>query len=171
MSQYYHVIQGEFKVSDQADTVISTLLGSCVAACLFDPRVGVGGLNHFLLPGGGGNTFDSLKYGVHSMELLINSVMRMGARRNRLQAKLFGGARMSGNFSDIGAKNVAFAEQFLDTEDIPCVNKSVGGAYARKLRFYPATGRVQVKMVDRSMVVEQSTTTTAARPGNDLTIF
>ena len=88
-----HIIQGEYKVVSDPDVVLTTILGSCVAACLRDPVSGVGGMNHFLLPGTGSVTGgDATRYGVHLMELLINGLLKQGARRDRLEAKIFGGA-------------------------------------------------------------------------------
>ena len=109
----FNIVQGEYKVSDDPDVVLTTLLGSCVAACIRDPVKGIGGMNHFLLPGGDvGSSRDSERIGVHLMELLLNGLMRQGAQRERLEAKLFGGARMMQGLSDIGAKNAAFAKTF-----------------------------------------------------------
>ena len=91
-----HVIQGEYKVVNDPNVVLSTILGSCVAACLRDPVAGVGGMNHFLLPGSAmrrSSGGDATRYGVHLMELLINGLLKQGARRDRLEAKIFGGAK------------------------------------------------------------------------------
>lgn len=109
-----NVVQGEFQVTADPMVVFTTLLGSCVAACLRDPITGVGGMNHFLLPGddreGGAN---SLRYGVHSMELLVNGLLRIGARRDRLEGKLFGGARLLRGLTDIGEFEFGFRREFL----------------------------------------------------------
>jgi chemotaxis protein CheD len=135
-----HVVQGEYLVVTDPGIVLTTILGSCVATCLWDPVVGVGGMNHFLLPGeeGGG---DEVKYGVNAMELLVNGLLRKGAARGRLQAKLFGGGQVMQNLSDVGAKNAAFAQRFLSLENIVCVSQSLGGTQARRIRFWPTTGR------------------------------
>lgn len=109
-----HVIQGEFKVVNDPDIVLSTILGSCVAACMRDPAAGVGGMNHFLLPGSAtspSSGADATRYGVHLMELLINGLLKQGARRDRLEAKIFGGARTIARFSNVGEQNAAFARQ------------------------------------------------------------
>ncbi len=84
----------------------TTILGSCVAACLHDPLAGVGGMNHFLLPGDDNEDPGNLRYGVHAMELLINALLGLGAKRDRIEAKLFGGAHVVHNLADIGARNV-----------------------------------------------------------------
>jgi len=141
-----HIIQGEWKVSDDPNVVLSTILGSCVAACIRDPNAGVGGMNHFLLPGsavpgaGGG---DATRYGVHLMELLINGLLKKGARRDRLEAKIFGGAKTIATFSNVGEQNAAFATQFLRDEGIRVVGSSTGGDHGRKLEFWPVSGRAR----------------------------
>jgi chemotaxis protein CheD len=97
-----HIIQGEYKVVTDPDVFLSTILGSCVAACLRDPVAGVGGMNHFLLPGSAAamtSGGDATRYGVHLMELLINGLLKKGARRDRLEAKIFGGAKTIASFS------------------------------------------------------------------------
>ena len=141
-----HIIQGEWKVSKDPNVVLSTILGSCVAACIRDPIAGVGGMNHFLLPGsavpgaGGG---DATRYGVHLMELLINGLLKQGARRDRLEAKVFGGAKTIATFSNVGEQNAAFAQQFLRDEGIKVVGSSTGGDHGRKLEFWPVSGRAR----------------------------
>lgn len=148
-----HVIQGEYAVSDDASIMLCTLLGSCVSACIRDPHARVGGLNHFLLPEGEGAS-DNLSYGVNAMELLINDLLRRGARRDRLEAKLFGGARMIRSAHDIGAQNVHFAREFLAAEGIDLTGGSLGGVQARRIEFWPATGRVRQQLieVDRTFI-------------------
>ncbi|MBP2235661.1 chemotaxis protein CheD [Sinorhizobium kostiense] len=141
-----HVIQGEFKVVSDPDIVLSTILGSCVAACMRDPVAGVGGMNHFLLPGSAASVAaggDATRYGVHLMELLINGLLKQGARRDRLEAKIFGGARTIARFSNVGEQNAAFARQFLMDEGIRIVGESTGGEHGRKLEYWPVTGRAR----------------------------
>lgn len=136
-----HVVQGEFAVVSEPGVVLTTILGSCVATCLWDPNAGVGGMNHFLLPGDADSGSDSMKYGVNAMELLVNGLLQHGAARSKLQAKVFGGARVIRNLSDVGSKNAAFALEFLRLEGIPCMANSLGGDRARRVRFWPLTGR------------------------------
>lgn len=141
-----HIIQGEWKVVNDPNVVLSTILGSCVAACLRDPVTGVGGMNHFLLPGTAGagtSGGDATRYGVHLMELLINGLLKQGARRDRLEAKIFGGAKTIASFSNVGEQNAAFATQFLKDEGIPIVGSSTGGDHGRKLEFWPSSGRAR----------------------------
>jgi chemotaxis protein CheD len=141
-----NIIQGEWKVLADPDAVISTILDSCVAACIRDPVAGVGGMNHFLLPGdatvpiGGG---DATRYGVHLMELLINCLLKQGAKRERLEAKIFGGAKTIVTQSNIGEQNAAFAMQFLKDEQIPVVGASTGGDHGPKLEYWPVSGRAR----------------------------
>ena len=109
-SKKINIIQGEYQVSDDEEVVFSTILGSCIAACLRDPVVGVGGINHFLLPGsaGGGEGGASARYGVHLMELLINGLLKKGASRKRIEAKIIGGGKTVPGLSDIGEKKRNF---------------------------------------------------------------
>jgi chemotaxis protein CheD len=140
-----NLIQGEFKVSDDPQVVFTTLLGSCVGACIRDPVRGVGGMNHFLLPGAdaGADQRDSERLGVHLMELLVNGLMRQGASRERLEAKVFGGARMMRGLSDIGRKNSDFAVSFLKYEGIRIIGGDTGGESGRRLQFWPVSGRAR----------------------------
>lgn len=139
-----HIVQGEFQVSADPRVMFTTTLGSCVAACIRDPLAGVGGMNHFLLPEGGGATgAEALRYGAYAMELLVNALLQSGAARSRLEAKLFGGACLAEGLTDVGGKNVAFAEAFLAREGIALKGGSVRGSQARKLQFWPVSGRAR----------------------------
>ncbi|SDI10677.1 chemotaxis protein CheD [Alloyangia pacifica] len=138
-----NVIQGEYRISVSRVEVLSTVLGSCVAVCLTDVEAGVGGMNHFLLPQRAGKEGENVRYGAYSMELLINGLLKSGARKNRLVAKLFGGANMLSQLRDIGGSNVTFAKEFLQNEAIPLASESTGGTSARRIRFWPADGRVR----------------------------
>ena len=140
-----HITQGEFAVGDTDDEVISTILGSCVAACLWDPVAGVGGMNHMLLPDGDNGRGN----GVNAMELLINAIIHKGGAKSRLQAKLFGGSQMNANGSGIGKRNSEFTLSFLEAENIECESQSLGGEQARRVQFWPATGRARQKLVGR----------------------
>lgn len=135
-----HVIQGQFHVADD-DVILTTILGSCVAACIRDPKLGIGGMNHFLLPGSTGD--EGLRYGVQSMELLLNALLRKGARRERLEVKLFGGAHLFDGLSDVGAQNSAFAERFIKDEGLNYLGGSLRGDRARRIQFWPASGRAR----------------------------
>ncbi|MGO9004297.1 MAG: chemotaxis protein CheD [Beijerinckiaceae bacterium] len=151
-----HVIQGQFYVTDDPHVVLSTLLGSCVAACIRDPVACVGGMNHFLLPGVDENQRreEAERYGVHLMELLVNGLLQKGARRDRLEAKLFGGARTVEGLSDIGAKNASFAEKFLKNEGINYLGGSLGGDNGRRVQFWPVSGRARQAMIAAGKVLQ-----------------
>jgi chemotaxis protein CheD len=155
------VVQGEFAVSDDPRQVFTTLLGSCVAACIMDTEAGVGGINHFLLPGD--DDSNGLRYGVNAMELLINGLLQRGARRDRLRGKLFGGARVLDGFSDIGRQNAAFAERFFRDESVAYLGGSLGGSQARRIQFWPTTGRARQRfLTDDRTIFEREVP--AARP-------
>ncbi len=140
---------GEYFSTDE-DIIISTVLGSCIAVALYDPVVNLGGLNHFMLPGElHSRRFfaeESGRYGMFAMELLINDMLKAGARKNRLVAKVFGGGHVLDNTSGrIPESNILFARDFLETEAIPILSHDVGGTSARKILFFAATARVLVK--------------------------
>lgn len=145
------IVQGEFHVVDSPGIVISTLLGSCIAACLQDPVARVGGMNHFLLgePGANANVSpsDMQRYGVHAMELLINALMKRGAQRSRLRCHLYGGATMMAGLGGIGACNSQFARNFVQMEGIELGHCELGGTQARKVDFMPYEGRVRSTLV------------------------
>ena len=136
-----HVIQGEFHVAEGDDVVLTTILGSCVAACMRDPVTRVGGMNHFLLPGATGD--EGLRYGVQSMELLVNALLRRGARRERLEVKLFGGAHLFDGLSNVGAQNSEFGERFLRDEGLNYIGGSLRGDRARRIQYWPGSGRAR----------------------------
>ena len=140
-----HIVQGQFHVTDDPDVVLSTVLGSCVAACMRDPIANVGGMNHFLLPGDKDRdrAREAERYGVHLMELLVNGLLQRGARRERLEAKLFGGGQVVDGLTDIGAKNAEFAEHFLRNEGIAYAGGSLGGKRGRRIEFSPVSGRAR----------------------------
>ncbi len=140
---------GEYLVTDE-DIIISTVLGSCIAVALFDPIHHQGGLNHFMLPGevNRTNVFadESGRYGLYAMELLINDLMKRGARKQNLVAKVFGGGHVLNTAQGhIPESNIAFALEFLETENIPIAGSDVGGTDARKIFFFARTARVLLK--------------------------
>lgn len=138
------VLPGEYFVANE-DIVIMTVLGSCIAACIWDARLRVGGMNHFMLPEGGGDT--SGRYGSYAMELLINELVKMGSSRENLQAKVFGGGQVISSFTtmNVGERNTQFVMDYLQTERIPVVSKDVMDIYPRKVVFFPVTGKAMVK--------------------------
>jgi chemotaxis protein CheD len=144
------VVQGEARASTDPRVEMTTVLGSCVATCLFDPLARVGGMNHFLLaeppPHVRNQSFDS-DYGLYLMELLINEMLALGAVKNRLRARLYGGANLNPDLSPIGSVNAAFARQFLEREGIPKVFEDLEGHQARRIQFRPAGGQVRARLV------------------------
>lgn len=149
-----HVIQGEHHVSDRRDVVLTTVLGSCIAACLHDPRRGIGGMNHFLLPDLPG--VRDIRHASAAMEQLVNSLLKLGTRREDLVAKLFGGARMLPGLPDIGHGNAEAALAFLEGEGIPVRARSLGGTRARRVRFWPGSGRAQQLVLSHSQAVAET---------------
>jgi chemotaxis protein CheD len=144
-----HLVQGECRVTDDPNVVLATTLGSCVAACIRDPVARVGGMNHFLLPESSEGLV-SLRYGAFAMELLINGLLSKGGRRNRMEAKLFGGGRLSEGLADIGEKNATFARDFLAREGITFAGGSLGGGLARRIQFWPVSGRARQQSLARA---------------------
>jgi chemotaxis protein CheD len=145
------VLQGQYAVSDDPEVMLTTVLGSCVAACIRDPDAAVGGMNHFLLPDSeGSGAARALSYGVHAMELLVNALLRAGARRSALEAKLFGGGHLTDRLSPVGKTNADFAESYLRREGLAFRGGSLGGAYARKLQYWPVSGRARQRLLSRS---------------------
>lgn len=144
-----HVVQGEHSISDHPGVMLTTILGSCVAACIRDPKAGVGGMNHFLLPGEGREGGGDIRFGVYAMEVLINALLRAGARRERLEAKLFGGGRLVRGLSDIGEANASFARDFLEKEGIAFLGGSLGGDCARRVQFWPVSGVARQSLLQR----------------------
>ncbi len=146
---------GQYCVTSQ-NKVLVTVLGSCVAACLFDPRTGIGGMNHFMLPSANKtlteleqDEFTVTKYGVHAMEILINDLVKAGVARKNIQAKVFGGGKVVPTFvqHDVGKFNAKFVMHFLKTEGIRVLASDLCDVYARKVYFFPNSGRVFMKRI------------------------
>jgi len=137
------ILPGEYFVYDE-DILIMTTLGSCIAACLWDRDAKIGGMNHFMLPEGDAG---SGRYGSYAMELLINELMKRGAARHSLEAKVFGGGQVitGMNTMSVGERNTAFVIDYLKTERIPIMSKDVLDIYPRKVCFLPASGKAMVK--------------------------
>lgn len=151
-SEAVKILPGEYYVAND-DLMLVTVLGSCVAACIRDGTSGIGGMNHFMLPdaAAGGVTSFSARYGIYAMELLINQLLKMGARRDRLEAKVFGGGAVLSSLasSKVGERNAAFVLDFLQTEKIPVLAKDLLDAYPRKIYYFPRPGRVFVRKLHR----------------------
>lgn len=153
------VLPGEYYFTDR-DMGMLTVLGSCVSACIRDRLSGIGGMNHFMLPDGGdadGPASASMRYGVAAMEILINQLLKAGAQRAHLEAKVFGGGRvLSGlNALNVGERNATFVRHFLHTEKIAIVSEDLNDVHPRKLAYFPRSGRALVKklaVADRRLV-------------------
>lgn len=148
------ILPGECYVSDKGE-LVSTVLGSCVSACVRDPVLGIGGMNHFMLPIQSGETGitrmnsvnPALCYGNWAMEFLINSILKVGGRKERLEVKLFGGGRVLANMTnmDIGGRNVEFVREFLKSEGFKITASDLNGDYPRKVLYFTDTGAVKMK--------------------------
>jgi chemotaxis protein CheD len=145
------VAPGEHEITAAKDEIVATVLGSCISVCMRDPQVGVGGLNHFLLPknNSGSDSNAGERYGDTAMEVLINGLLKRGAKRGNLEAKVFGGARvLSGaTMLAIGDGNITFVTEFLKVEGIPVVSRDVGGTRSRRIHYQPSSGRAWVQHV------------------------
>jgi len=145
--------QGDCMVGGEADLTFSTVLGSCVSACIRDVEAKVGGMNHFLLAAPAESARDrygaSARYGAFAMEQLINKVLSRGSgRKANLEIKIFGGGLINPALSDVGAKNIEFVHEFLTNEGYVIASEDVGGTFARRVMFKPHTGRAFVKRLD-----------------------
>jgi chemotaxis protein CheD len=144
------ILPGEYYFTAK-DMMIVTVLGSCVSACLRDRVNGVGGMNHFMLPDTGGESDSpisaSMRYGTYAMEILINELLKAGARRENLEAKVFGGGNVLRGFVaiNVGERNAEFVRNYLRAEGIRIIAEDLNDIHPRKVYFFPRTGRVLVK--------------------------
>jgi chemotaxis protein CheD len=149
------ILPGEYYFTAK-DMLIVTVLGSCVAACIRDRVTGVGGMNHFMLPESGGSDVNSpvsasMRYGTYAMEILINDLLKAGARRENLEAKVFGGGNVLSGFLviNIGERNAQFVRRYLQTENIRIVAEDLNDVHPRKVYFFPRTGKVFVRKLNQ----------------------
>lgn len=146
------ILPGEYYVTTQ-DEVITTVLGSCISACICDPEAKIGGMNHFMLPeseSGDSRWSNTLadathRYGNYAMESLINDILKLGGDKSRLQVKIFGGGKILEAMTDIGKRNIDFAREYLLAEQLSIVSQDVGDRFPRKVNYYPESGKVRVK--------------------------
>ncbi len=146
------ILPGEYYVTS-ADEAVSTVLGSCVSACVRDPQRRIGGINHFLLPveGMAGETQAGprqrleTRFGTHAMASLLDTLCGLGARRERLEVKVFGGGRILTGMTDIGASNIAFVRRYLAEQGLAVAAEDLGGTQPRKIIYFPLSGRVRLK--------------------------
>jgi len=178
------VHQGDCHVASAPDVTLSTVLGSCISACVRDKATNIGGMNHFLLAVQSGSARDkygaSARYGAFAMEQLINKVLSQGSGdKSNLEIKVFGGGKISATLEDIGAKNIAFVRRFLSDEGYKIAGEDLGGTFARKVVFNPFTGKVLVKRLDsatgatvvREELAIAGTQTPKAAPADDIELF
>jgi chemotaxis protein CheD len=149
------VHQGDCLVSNELDLTFSTVLGSCISACVRDRVANVGGMNHFLLAEQSGSSKDrygaSARYGAFAMEQLINKVLSRGTgKKSNLEIKVFGGGKINAALDDVGAKNIEFVREFLANEGYQMSGEDLGGTYARRVMFKPVTGRAFCKRLDNT---------------------
>jgi len=149
------ILPGEFYVTVKNERIL-TVLGSCIAVCVRDIKTGVGGMNHFMLPLISQERLNeesytiigtATRYGNFAMEHLINTILKNGGRRGFLEVKVFGGGRVMNAMTDVGKKNIDFIFRYLDSEGLRVVAKDVGDIHARKVLYYPATGRARVRKI------------------------
>jgi len=160
------LLPGEFYVTREPETIV-TVLGSCVSACVRDAVLGIGGMNHFMLPVSGGNgswenaqTGSSTRYGNFAMEQMINEILKHGGSRPNLEIKVTGGGRILAQMTDIGRKNIEFIEEYVRIEGLKVLARDLGGIYPRKVYYTPATGRLFVKKLrslHNNTIVERET--------------
>ncbi|PTR05579.1 MULTISPECIES: chemotaxis protein CheD [unclassified Novosphingobium] len=167
------VMQGQALASADKSLEYSTVLGSCVATCLFDPDARVGGMNHFLLaePPAGYDTAVDEHYGLYLMELLVNEMLAKGARKSKLKAHLYGGANVNRNMMKIGSVNAEFARKFLANEGIALLREDLGGTQARRVDFRPASGQVRLRTVEDRLAPPVQPTARPAKSLGDVELF
>ncbi|WP_240946313.1 chemoreceptor glutamine deamidase CheD [Pseudomaricurvus alkylphenolicus] len=145
------ILPGQFYVSTQGE-MIATVLGSCISACVRDRKIGIGGMNHFMLPmSGDHSSWDhnqvgaAARYGNWAMEYLINAILKAGGRREQLEVKLFGGGAVLSNMTNIGEKNIQFALDYLRQESLEVTAQDLGGVFPRKVLYFSDTGAVKLR--------------------------
>lgn len=148
------VLPGEHYVTSRPEEMLVTVLGSCVSACIRDPSINVGGMNHFVLPssphGDWGKASTSLRYGNFAMERLINDILKRGGRRERFEVKIFGGGNVLALGNGIGHLNADFVESYLEEERLPVAARHLRGTLARRIHYFPQDGRVLMSLLRRS---------------------
>jgi chemotaxis protein CheD len=147
------ILPGEYYVTT-GDEAVTTVLGSCISACIRDPKLNAGGMNHFMLPEdrsvGPNNWLDpavglATRYGSYAMESLINDLLKLGATRERLEIKLFGGGRILASMTDVGGRNIDFIRNYMKLEGYKVAAEDLGGTQPRKVVYFPATGRARLR--------------------------
>jgi len=153
-----NVIQGTTYVTQDLDAVLTTVLGSCVACCLFDAQARVGGMNHFLLSEPGSSvqrtSSEAERYGLYAMELLVNEMLKHGATRGGMRAHLYGGANLHSGMQAIGTNNANFARKFLIDDGITLSHSHLGGTSARRVDFRAVLGQARCRVIDADVPIE-----------------
>lgn len=148
------VFPGEYYVTSKPDEMLVTVLGSCVSACIRDPRKGIGGMNHFMLAqghaGGWGGQAQSTRFGNFAMEKLVNELLKAGCSRDSLEIKVFGGGNVTDTRNAIGTENAEFVLRYLEAEGLRSVARDLGGVLPRRIHYYPATGKVVRRLLGSS---------------------
>jgi chemotaxis protein CheD len=175
------IFSGDWYVSLGGGEMLATILGSCVSACIRDPVAGIGGMNHFLLPGdemAGSPMSEGARYGVFAMESLINGILKGGGQKSRLEVKVFGGGNVINNSARIGSKNAKFIRDFLQKENLRISSEDLEGDHPRRLHYYPDTGKVMMRLLRRkedTVVVEEEArykrSISSAPIGGDIELF
>ncbi len=149
------LLPGDYYVTSNHE-LLTTVLGSCISACIRDKVTGIGGMNHFMLPettqhklnaGAEAVVGNATRYGNYAMEHLINTILGNGGKRKNLEVKIFGGGKIIPTLGDVGSKNVQFVLEYIDTEALRLVSQDLGDIYPRKVNFYPKTGKVRMKKI------------------------
>jgi chemotaxis protein CheD len=179
------ILPGQYYVTLSGEAVV-TVLGSCISACIRDRKLGVGGMNHFMLPnnrdGRAGTAAmlpsDANRYGNHAMESLINDILKAGGRRENLEVKIVGGGRILENMTNIGNMNIEFVRTYIRTEGLSLLGEDVGDIYPRKVMYLPAEGKVRVKKLrslHNNTIIERETsyqqTLAAEKVAGDVELF
>jgi chemotaxis protein CheD len=179
------ILPGEFYVTSDPEEVLVTVLGSCVSACIRDPVMKIGGMNHFMLvqnksgsSGAWGNELESARFGNFAMEKLINGMLKRGCARERMEIKVFGGANVTSARNAIGTENSEFVLRYLAVEGLLCAAKDLGGTYPRRIIYFPMTGKVVRRLLtgrdEESALREESayaTTLGIRKPSSDVQLF
>ncbi len=149
------ILPGEYYVTTENE-MITTVLGSCISACIRDRVLGIGGMNHFMLPittkerlqdGNEMVVGNATRYGNYAMEHLINTILSNGGKRKNLEVKVFGGGKVIPTMGDVGLRNIGFVLDYIDTEALTLAAQDLGDIYPRKVNFYPKTGKVRMKKI------------------------
>ncbi len=180
------ILPGEFYVTNE-DEMITTVLGSCIAACIRDKVTGIGGMNHFMLPetskqqlqdGMEAVVGNATRYGNYAMEHLINTILQNGGQRKNLEVKLFGGGKVIPTMGTVGERNVQFALNYVDAEGLELISHDLGDNYPRNVQYYPKTGKAMMKKIknlhDQTVVqqeIKYSTTIKDTEVESDIELF